>query len=49
MRATVSWSIVLSPLSDRNCLGLLLRLWGQRRVPLPPAIISAYIGCCLSV
>src|SRR5690242_14923737 len=43
MRATVAWSMVSGPGSRRNCLGMSVVLSGQRRVPLPPARIEAYI------
>jgi len=36
MRSAVSSSIVLSPISGRNCVGTSRQLIGQRRVPEPP-------------
>ena len=42
-RATVAWSSVVSPTSGRKGLGLSARLSGQRRVPPPPAMITAYM------
>jgi hypothetical protein len=35
--------MVRSPSSGKNCLGLAVLLRGQSRVPVPPAMISAYI------
>src|SRR5262245_51247684 len=42
IRATVCWSIVASPKSLSNCFGRLRRLFGQNRVPLPPAMMTAW-------
>ena len=42
MRATVCWSIDASPCRRSNCLGRSRRLLGQNRVPLPPAMITAW-------
>ena len=41
LRATVCCNIVASPANGRSCLGSVLRLCGQNRVPLPPAITTA--------
>ena len=46
IRATVCWSIVVSPDNRSNCLGRFRRLLGQNRVPLPPAMM---IACSISV
>jgi len=44
MRSTVSWIIVLPSLvSERNCLGRLFLLLGQKRSPRPPAMINAVV------
>src|SRR5262249_34675533 len=42
IRATVCWSIVRSPTRFSSCLGRLRRLLGQNRVPLPPAMMTAW-------
>jgi len=42
MRRQASCNIVLSDRRSNNCLGLDPRLRGQRRVPLPPAMIKTY-------
>ena len=39
-RSTVAASMGSSPSRGRNCLGRFLRLSGQNRVPLPPAITT---------
>src|SRR3989338_3736291 len=43
MRSIVARSIERSFIIDKNCLGECFRESGQKRVPLPPAIITAYI------
>ena len=40
-RSTVAWSIVCWPARSSNCLGHAARLAGQKRVPDPPAMITA--------
>jgi hypothetical protein len=40
----VSWIRVIGETISRRCLGILSLLFGQKRVPLPPAMITAYIG-----
>ena len=40
-RLNVAASSVSSPKSCKNCFGSAARLWGQNRVPLPPAITTA--------
>ena len=47
-RSTVSCNMVRSLISRRNCLGVSCVLSGQRRVPLPPARMDAYISLCFS-
>src|SRR6476469_3772194 len=44
MRARVAWKRLSGPSSGRNGLGRAWRESGQRRVPPPPARITAYIG-----
>src|SRR5882672_4495292 len=43
-RATVCSSIVCLPTIFRSCLGVRVRLRGQKRVPRPPARITAWTG-----
>ena len=40
-RATVSTSMLRAPTIGRSCLGVRVRLRGQKRVPDPPAITTA--------
>ena len=40
-RSSVWRSIVASPTSRSNCFGVSLRLAGQNRVPVPPAMMIA--------
>ena len=40
-RLNVAANSVSSPKSCKNCFGSADRLWGQNRVPLPPAITTA--------
>src|SRR5690348_1773936 len=42
-RATVCWSMVSLPKILRSCLGVLVRLRGQKRVPRPPARMTAWV------
>src|SRR5690606_25631057 len=46
-RSKVCWSMVRSPKSLRNCLGRFGVLNGQKRVPLPPAMITATASASL--
>jgi hypothetical protein len=48
-RARVSSSKVLSETSLSNCLGRARLLNGQKRSPVPPARMSAYIESAMSV
>src|SRR6201996_7446880 len=45
-RSSVFWIIVRSPSSDNPCFGCARRLRGQKRVPLPPARITAANSGC---
>lgn len=39
----VAWIRVLCPTIERNCLGFERLLRGQNRLPIPPAMITAWI------
>ena len=43
-RATACWKRLSSPASARNCFGKPERESGQSRVPLPPAMMTGWIG-----
>ena len=45
MRLHVFWSMVSpSPVRERNCFGQCTRLFGQKRSPFPPAMMTAVSG-----